>query len=59
MDNAMHVVEISQSFKHSNGDLPHDLDVNGADFLVYPVERALVHEFHADADIGLGEIRAV
>ena len=59
MDDAMDIIEICQSFKHSQGDLADDVDINGSNLFVDTIERALVHGLHADADVGVGEVGTV
>lgn len=59
MNDAVHVVQIRQSLEHRQGDEGDDIDVDGAYSLVDAVERALVHELYAHADIRVGQVRAV
>ena len=59
VDDTVDVVQIREALEHGESDLGDHLDVDGADLFVYAVERALVHELHADADVGVGEERAV
>ena len=51
----MHIVEVRQAFQYGQRNLPHDLHVDGSYLLVDAIERALVHAFHADADVWIGE----
>jgi hypothetical protein len=59
MDNTVNIVEISQTLQYSERHVANNVNVNGAYLLIYPVQRAFVHEFHADADVGVGEKRAI
>ena len=55
VDDMVDLVEVGQALEHGEGDLADNVDVDGAYALVYGVERALVGEFHADADVWIGE----
>lgn len=55
MDDAMDIIKICQSFQHGQGNLAHDVYIYRANFLVDTVQRALIHEFHADTDIWIGD----
>ena len=59
MNNPMHIIQIRQALEHRQRDLAHNINLNRANLLVYPVQRALVHELHADADVGVRYERAV
>jgi hypothetical protein len=59
MDDPVDIIQVAQPLEHGHGDLADDLDVDGANALVYRVERALVHELHANADVRLGKVCAV
>ena len=59
MDDAVDIIKICQAFQHSQSDLANDVDVDGANLLVDTVKRSLVHVFHADADVGIGEEGAI
>ena len=59
MYDAMDIVEIGQAFEHSECDLGNNVYVNGAYSLVNAIQRSLVHELHADTDVGVREERAV
>jgi len=55
MDDAVDIIEICQAFKHSQSDLADNIDINWANLLVNAIERAFVHEFHANANVGIGK----
>ena len=55
----MNIVEISQAFQDAPGNHCDDVDVDGTKFFVDAIEGTLIHELHADADIGVGNERAV
>ncbi len=55
MNDAVDVVEIRQPFKHGEGDLTDDIDVNGTNLLVDAMKRALVHELHTYAYVRIGQ----
>ena len=59
MDDTVNVVEVSESFEHGMGDLGNDLYVDWADAFVNPIKGTLIHELHADANIGVRQERAV
>ena len=49
----MDIIEIRQTFKDSQSDLADNLDINWANLLVNAIQRTFVHEFHADANVGI------
>ena len=59
MNDAVNVIEVCEAFEDGNCDLGYDLDVDRAYPLVDTVERTLVHKLHTDADVGVGQERAV
>jgi hypothetical protein len=59
MDDTMNVVEVSESFEHGVRDFGDDLDIDGTDAFINPIKGTLVHELHADANIGIRQERAV
>jgi hypothetical protein len=59
VNDAMDVVQICQAFQDCQCNLPYDVDVDSPNFLVDAIQGPLVREFHADADIGIGEKRAI
>ena len=59
MNDPVNIVQVCQPLQHGQRDLPYDIDVNGTNLLVNPVQRSLIHELHADADIGIPDERAV
>jgi len=59
VNDPMNIVQVRQPLQHGQCDLPYDIDVNGTNLLVNPVQRSLIHELHADADIGIRDERAV
>ena len=50
----MNVIQVSESLQHCQRYFAHNIDINGPDLLVDSIQRALVHEFHTNADIGVG-----
>lgn len=59
MNDTMNVVEVSESFEHSERDFGDDLGIDGADAFINPIKGTLVHELHADANVGIRQERAV
>lgn len=59
VNDAMDIVEICQAFQDSQCNLANDVDIDWANFLVDTVQRALIRELHADADIWIRQKRAV
>ena len=59
MNDTMNVVEVSESFEHGMRDFGDDLDIDGADAFINPIKGTLVHELHADANVGIRQERAV
>ena len=55
----MHIVQVRQTLKHSECNERDDVNVDGAYFLVDPVEGALVHKLYTHADVGVGQVGAV
>ena len=55
MDDAMDIIEICQTFKDSQSNLSDNFDINWANLLVNAVQRTFVHEFHTDANVGIGK----
>ena len=51
----MDIIEICQTFKDSQSDLADNLDINWTNLLVNAIQRTLVHEFHANANVGIGK----
>jgi hypothetical protein len=54
VDDAMDVIEINQALQHCVSDPGDDIDWDGPLPLVYSIQGSLVHELHADADVGIG-----
>ena len=59
MNDTVNIIEICEAFKDSKCDLGYNLDIDRAYPLVDTVERTLVHKLHANADVGIGQKRAV
>lgn len=55
MDDAMDIIEICQTFKDSQSNLSDNFDINWANLLVNAVQRTFVHEFHTNANVGIGK----
>jgi hypothetical protein len=55
MDDAMDIIEISQTFKDSQSDLADNININWTNLLVNAVQRSFVHKFHTDANVGIGK----
>lgn len=55
MDDAMDIIQIRQAFQHGESDLTDNINVDSANLLVDTIQGALVHEFHAYADVGICE----
>ena len=55
VNDAMDIIEISQPFKNSQGDLSDNIDINWTNLLVDAIQRTFVHELHTDADVGIGK----
>ena len=55
MDDTMDIIEIRQTLKDSQSNLADNLDINCANLLVNAIQRTFVHEFHTDADVGIGK----
>lgn len=51
VDNAVDVVQVCQAFQYSPTYLTNDVDRNRTMLLIYTIETASVHAFHADADM--------
>lgn len=51
MYNSMNIIEIRQAAEHRERNLPNHLDGYRSGPLVYSIQRALVHELHAYADV--------
>lgn len=50
MKDLVHVVQVCQTLEYGQRDGTYDINANGSDFLVNPVQRAFVHVFHANID---------
>lgn len=59
VNNAMDIVEVCQAFQDGQRNLPNNINIDWAYFLVDSIQRALVRALHADADIGIREKGAV
>lgn len=59
VNDPMNIVQVRQPLQHSQGDFPHDINVDGSNLLVNPVQRSLIHKFHANANVGVRDERAV
>ena len=59
VNDPMDIVQVHQPLQHGQRDIPHDVDVDGSNLLVNPVQRALVHKFHVNAGVGIRDERAV
>ena len=55
----MNVIQVGESLQHGQRYFAHNTDINGSDPLVDSVQRALVHEFHTNADIRVRDERAI
>lgn len=53
MDDTVNIIKIRQTFQNCYRHNGNDVDVDSTYLLVYPVQRPFVHEFHADADVGI------
>jgi len=47
------IVQVLQPLQHGQCGLPNDININGSNLLVDPAKQPLVHELHADADVGI------
>ena len=59
MNDTVNVIEVCEAFEDGQCDLGYDFDIDRAYPLVDTIERTLVHKLHTDADIGVGQERAV
>lgn len=59
VNDTMNVVEVSKSLEDGVRDLGDDLNIDGADAFIDPIEGTLVHELHADANVGIRQECAV
>ena len=59
VNDTMDIVEVCQAFQYSQRHMADHINIDGTYLLVDPVQRALVHELHADANIGIGKKRAI
>ena len=55
MYNAVLIVEVHQTFEDGHGKHGYDFNIDWTDFFVYPIEGALVHKFHANANVWFGQ----
>lgn len=55
MNDLVHVIQVQQPLQHASRHHRYDIDIDRAYLLVDTVERAFVHELHADADVRLCE----
>jgi hypothetical protein len=55
----MNIIEVCQSLENRECDFANDIDINRPDFLVYAIQRTLVRELHANADVWVCKERAV
>ena len=53
MNDPVDVVEVGKPLEHRMCDPSDNLNVNRTDFFVNPIKGTLVHELHADADVGI------
>ena len=53
MNDTMDIIEIRQALQDGECNVANDIYIDWANLLVDTVERAFVHEFHADADMHL------
>ena len=59
MNDPVDIIQVCEALQHRQCNLRHNIYVNSPNLLVYPVERALVHALHANADVGIRDERAV
>ena len=59
VNDAMHIVQVCEALQHGQRDFGHHFNINGPNPLVNPVQRALILELHANADVGIRDERAV
>lgn len=55
VDDAVDIIKVSEPFENGNSNLSNDLDINWPVLLVDPVQRALVHVFHTDMNVWVGD----
>ena len=55
MNNSVNVVKVRQAFEDGKRNPCYDINFNGTNLLVNSVQGALVHKFHANADIRVRE----
>lgn len=59
VNDPMYIIKIDQPFENAGRDLSDDVDGNWTSSFVDSVKRALIHELHADANIGIRNESAV
>ena len=59
MNDPMYIIQIRQTLQHSERDQGDHIDIDSSYLLVNAIQRALVHELHTDADVGVGYERAI
>jgi hypothetical protein len=59
VDDSVDIIQVRQALQYTHCHASDDRDLNGANLFIYTVERSAVHVFHAYANVGIGEIRAV
>ena len=58
VNDPMNIVQVRQPLQHSQGDLPHNVNVDGSNPPTNPVQRSLIHKLHADVNVGIRVERA-
>ena len=59
MNNSMNIIKIRKALEYSQSNFPYDVDVYRSNLLVNAIEGTLIHEFHADTDIWIGDESAI
>jgi hypothetical protein len=59
VNDAVNIIEISESLEHGMRNPGDNLDVDRTNALIDPIKGTLVHELHADANVRIGQERAV
>jgi len=55
----MDIVEVGKAFQDTHSHSGNDFDLDRTYFFVDGFKGTAVHELHADADVGIGEVGAV
>lgn len=59
MYDSVNIIQIRKTFKNGQRDLTHNVDIDGSNLLVNPVERTLIHKFHANAYVRIRQESAI